>query len=143
MNAIISATRALTLSAIADWYRVLGSCLFLLLMMALAVTDADAGCSSRPGTPNEERAVAISDTEISYSWRVTDSGTIYYDMYILGPNSEDVGKNRTGDGPYRSRAGRRDGTTFKDLKPNTGYCVAIRARTEAGTQGCISKRASS
>lgn len=123
-----------------------GVCLLIGIAFTVATalsSNADASCSRRPGTPNEERAVAISDTEISYSWRVTDDGDMYYDMYVLGPRNENVGKNRTGDGPYPSRFGRRAGTTFSGLRPNTRYCFAIRARTEGGTEGCVSKNQSS
>ncbi|CAB3793274.1 hypothetical protein LMG28614_03685 [Paraburkholderia ultramafica] len=109
----------------------------------LQLLSAHASCSDRPGTPNQEQAVVISDTEIYYSWRVATRETpIYYDIYVRGPDDRDVGKNRTGDGPYRKRFGQRDGVVISGLNRNTQYCFAIRARTEGGTQGCVSKKQS-
>jgi hypothetical protein len=113
------------------------------LFIFVDIVSSHAGCSNRPGTPNEERAVAISDTQINYSWRVTTNGTIFYDMYVTGPNNTDVGKNRTGYGAYNKKFGERADTNFTGLKPNTRYCFSIRSRTEGGTQGCVSQSQSS
>jgi hypothetical protein len=66
------------------------------------LSSAHASCSDRPETPNQAKAVAVSATQIHYSWRVaTRENPIYYDIYVRGSNNQDVGKNRTGDGPHR------------------------------------------
>lgn len=116
---------------------------FAVIFMIAATAPVESGCGSRPGTPNEERAEAISDTEIKYSWRVTTSGSIWYDIYISDPFQEHG--NLTGvpaDAGSSQRLGWRAWKVFKRLRRDTRYCFAIRSRTGSGTEGCISKHAS-
>lgn len=113
------------------------------VLASFSISDAFA-CSDRPGTPNEERAVAISDTEIEYSWRVTTNGPIWYDIYIHGPTGN-FGRNATGiKGLDRqTKFGRRDRIVYDQLTRGTQYCFSIRARTEANLEGCVSRLQSS
>lgn len=65
----------------------LTSILFVSLL-PLAISAAHAACGSRPGTPNEVKAEALSATAIRFSWRNTTSRahvgehTMYFDISV-------------------------------------------------------------
>jgi fibronectin type III domain protein len=117
-----------------------------------------AACTDRPGTPTNVGATAASPTEITVSWsnrtRVFDATAtqfahnMWFDFLVtetpkVGPTIVSP-KSRTGWGPVRVSPpmGSASSTTFDGLRPGTKYCFVMRARTEGGTQGCISKIAS-
>lgn len=119
-----------------------------LAWLALDVPAAFAGCSDRPGTPNEIRAVALSPTEIEFSWKNTTArasrGTgsthsMYFDISVRDGRGEQINRDRTGWGPLHGlQYGMRSSTTFTGLSPGATLCAKIRARTAGGTQGCVS-----
>jgi hypothetical protein len=63
---------------------------------------------------------------------------MYFDMYLRDANKNNIGLDLTGTGPYQVAYGHRSSKTFDKLTSNVVYCFALRARTEGGTQGCIS-----
>jgi hypothetical protein len=72
-------------------------------------------------------------------------GRIYFDIFVRegSPGGRPVGQDRIGYGPFESFPdSHRLGTPFTGLAPGTTYCFAMRARTEAGTQGCVSRHQS-
>jgi hypothetical protein len=120
----------------------------VLLAAALGEARAAAGCDDRPGTPNELKAVAQSPTSIRLSWMNTSgraSGSphrMYFDIYVSDIDGRPAGLDVTGDGPYDVAYGCRSFREFGGLSPGKDYCFSMRARDEAGTQGCISRFAS-
>jgi hypothetical protein len=132
--------------------------------------SANAACSDRPGTPNHVSARAVSATAIELTWNNTASegfartpifgipysyelkprGAIYFDISVRegAPDGRMLGLDRTGYGPFESfgdgtpQTKRWLGTTFAGLKAGRTYCFQLRARTEPGTQGCVSQLAS-
>jgi hypothetical protein len=71
---------------------------------------------------------------------------IYFDISVRegSPDGKTVGLDRTGIGPYTTNPPSISNTrpvsyNFDNLKPSTLYCFRVRARTEAGTQGCVSQ----
>lgn len=130
--------------------------LVLPLLAAVPLGNAAASCSNRPGTPNEVRFENASDTSITFSWRNTTgkgmnkSGSgpnysdtphsMFFDMYLRDANNKHLNPNKdlTGTGGYKVVYGSRSSKEFTGLAPNTRYCFSLRARTEGGTQGCIS-----
>lgn len=112
---------------------VAASC-FCLLPHAAALA-----CSSRPGTPTDVRAEALSQSSINFTWRdTTRPGEIplgpFYDIEVTDSNGTSLRESLTGKGYMFG------GRVFKKLDFNKEYCFRIRARTEAGTKGCVSKR---
>lgn len=125
-------------------------------------SNALAGCLSRPGTPVDLSLKEVDQREphwLILEWTDTisipDSGyTMYYDIYIRDANQNNIGLDRTGDGPYyfmslysgekngRSTNGKRGSLFIRNLEGGTTYCVSMRARSGKGTNGCISKLAS-
>jgi hypothetical protein len=74
-------------------------------------------------------------------------GAIYFDVSVRedSPAGPAVGQDRTGFGPFETLPPPYMDvklTQFSNLRPATNYCFSMRARTEAGTQGCVSQRAS-
>jgi hypothetical protein len=84
-----------------------------------------------------------------FSW-LTGVGKkpVYLDIYVRegGPTGNPVGLDRTGFGPFVSCEdgfnGDKNNIIFNKAVPGRAYCFALRARTEAGTQGCVSERES-
>jgi hypothetical protein len=99
---------------------------------------AALACSSRPGTPTDVRAEALSQSSINFKWRdTTRPGEIplgpFYDIEVTDSSGKSLKESLTGKGYMFG------GRVFKKLDFNKEYCFRIRARTEAGTQGCVSK----
>ena len=134
-----------------------------LLYCGIGATAAYASCGSRPGTPDRVEAHATSATSIGVSWRNTtgkhallglewefkpgleipiphSEHIMYFDMYFRDATKRPINRDLTGRGSFRVSYGSRTAYQFGTLNPNTKYCFALRARTEAGTNGCISAR---
>lgn len=127
---------------------------------ALAASAAQASCGDRPGTPNELKAEQLAGTPtptIRFSWRnttgkgmnksgSTSSGDtphrMYFDITVRDEKGHDAGKGLTGTGPFSVTYGSRSHQDFDRLQVPQTLCFYIRARTEGGKQGCISKIAS-
>ena len=130
------------------------------LSSALAASAAQASCGDRPGTPNELKAEPVAGAAtptIRFSWRnttgkglnksgSTSSGDtphrMYFDITVRDGKGNDAGKGLTGTGPFSVTYGSRSHQDFDRLGLPQTLCFWIRARTEGGTQGCISKIAS-
>ena len=117
--------------------------------------NAVASCSSRPGTPNQLVAQALSSSTIELSWRnTTNKGmnrsgsigwgdqkhTMNFDIYVRDQAGHSIGRDITGGARQSGLVyGVRSAYRFDRLAPNSHYCFAMRARTAGGTQGCISQ----
>lgn len=98
----------------------------------LAPTYAAASCGDRPGTPVDVVTGAGTNT-INWSWRNTaPEAGIYWDFEVTDQN----GTPMPGGG-----AGVRADSDSYGIYANPGdtRCLRIKARTEAGTQGCVSQ----
>jgi fibronectin type III domain protein len=115
------------------------------LSTAFAMSSADASCDDRPGTPDDVKADTVSSTSIRFGWRNTTSRSstgaysYYFDISVSDGSGQQVGQDLTGFGPYSVAYRDRSSHDFNGLTPNTKYCFSIRARTEGGTQGCVSE----
>ncbi len=114
-------------------------------LLPLSISAAQAACGSRPGTPNEVKAEALSATAIRFSWRNTTSRahvgehTMYFDISVRDGKGNQVGKDMTGTGPFKVTYGSRSQQDFDRLATPQTLCIKIRARTEAGVKGCVSQ----
>jgi hypothetical protein len=113
----------------------------LLAVAAISIASlpghAVAACGDRPGTPTDVRAEALSQSSIKFSWRdTTRPGEIplgpFYDIEVTNGAGQGQPQSSTGEGYLFG------GKVYKGLNFNTEYCFRIRARTEAGTEGCVS-----
>lgn len=100
---------------------------------------AYAACGDRPGTPTDVSAVAVSSSSIMFRWRdTTRPGEIplgpFYDIEVTDSRGNPLGRSVTGQGNLFG------GKLFERLPFNTTFCFRVRARTEPGTQGCVSLR---
>jgi CubicO group peptidase (beta-lactamase class C family) len=97
---------------------------------------AEAACkdSDRPPTPTQVKWFATSDTTIALQWTVRKSDAV--DI-----NIEDVttGKPAPGGGPGLFK-GQSIFHEIKGLSENHTYKLTLYARTESGTEGCISAK---
>ena len=112
--------------------------LAVLTFMALAVAaPAAAGCDDddRPGAPHSLKANSIGSGGIMLQW---SSNVGHYDIYIRDKNGQPVPEAPD----ITGGATNRNYLEFFNLKPNKEYFFSLRARTEGGTQGCVSKNAS-
>jgi Fibronectin type III domain len=122
--------------------------LVAVLSMVLGTNSATAACSDRPGTPNEVRAEPISATAIRLHWKNTSnkaggSHDMWFDISVKDGRNQGVGKDITGGAEQRGvRYGQFSSHDFTGLQPDTEYRFQIHARTEGGTQGCISAQPS-
>jgi hypothetical protein len=112
--------------------------LAVLALMAFAIAaPATAGCDDddRPATPFSLEAHPLSSTSIIFEW---SSNVGHYDIYI---------RDKWGR-PVREAPDIVGGATYENyhefygLQPDKEYFFSMRARTEGGTQGCISKNVS-
>ena len=123
--------------------RVFARSCFVGIAMVAGATAAAASCDNRPGTPTNVTAQVLSSNSINFSWRNTTGHWLaepkmFFDMY-LQHGGKSIGRDLTGTGPYSVSFGSTSSYVFNGLAPNTNYCFALRARTEGGTQGCISE----
>ena len=106
--------------------RILCANLPLVLLLTFSGSlQATASCSDRPGTPNQESAVAVSDTEIKLGWRVNTSGKIWYDIAVRDQNNpNDTSKDLAGVPGNKNefQRGLTDERVIKNLKKSTNYC---------------------
>jgi hypothetical protein len=110
----------------------------MLALMALAVAaPAAAGCDDddRPATPHSLRANPLGSGGIMLQW---SSNAGHYDITIRDAQGRAVPEapDFVGGAPGKNYL------EFYGLKPDKEYVFTIRARTEGGTQGCVSKNAS-
>ena len=147
----------------------MGAAASLCLWVAAGPMGAQASCGTRPGTPRDVKAFAESATAMRVEWTNTTGkyaakvglpvstesklfketgipladASNYFDMYFRDGATKPIGRDLTGvrighSGEY----GEVTDYVFGNLSPNTRYCFALRARTEAGTQGCVSAQTS-
>jgi Fibronectin type III domain len=122
--------------------------LVAVLSTVLSTGSATASCSDRPGTPNEVRSEPISATAIRLHWKNTTnkaggSHDMWFDISVKDGRNQGVGKDITGGAEQRGvRYGQFSSHDFTGLQPDTEYRFQIRARTEGGTQGCVSAQQS-
>ncbi len=118
----------------------------MLALAVLAAGPAIASCSDRPGTPDNVSAQVTSATSIRFKFRITtrdNEVNKYYDYFVVEKPGNKQVRNQAGvpaHGPYF--LGYHAYTYFdvSDLKPGSEYCFQVRARTERGTQGCVSAK---
>jgi hypothetical protein len=96
--------------------------------------SAEASCDVRPPTPQAVSALVKSDTAIEFKWETPTYA--FFDIFVRDGADRNVGMDITG-GAQGQKA-----MTFRGLTPNTEYRFALRARTEGGTEGCVSAQTS-
>jgi hypothetical protein len=111
---------------------------FAAAIIAASTGLAHASCGDRPGTPNNVSATPLSSSSIKFSWHdTTRPGEIplgpFYDISVTDNFGHPTGLDSTGEGYLFG------GKVYKNLAFNRTYCFKVRARTEAGTQGCVSQ----
>jgi hypothetical protein len=120
--------------------------------VSLAAPPAGA-CTDRPGTPVHIGAEPLSPTAIRFKFRITTRNTElnrFYDLQVEEVTPPEPGQQLPtrvkvrdlpgirANGPAHLGFGGIDHFDIPGLKPGKEHCVRVRARTEAGTQGCVS-----
>jgi LGFP repeat len=119
-------------------YRPRGAETAFALLLAFASHEALAGCGDRPGTPNNLKAITKSPTAVEISWENRASERpIFWDVEVLNGNLQPVGGKPAGSNYGGAGRGSRVAVTY-DVPRHTTQCFRIKARTESGTQGCVS-----
>ena len=123
-----------------DWSNLRATAFAMLVVLAGAfalAAPAAAGCDDddRPPTPISLKAVPIGSGGITLQW---SSNVGHYDIYIFDDRGRPVPEapNIVGG------ATNENYHDFYGLQPDKEYFFSMRARTEGGTQGCVSKDAS-
>jgi hypothetical protein len=118
------------------------------LLFSLFQISARMSCSDRPGTPDQVNATARHQVnpdgkratrEIIFKWRNTakHGETVWWDIEMTDGNGNVI--------PQRAGAGRPSSVHYEELYnaylvgPRTTRCFRIKARTGAGTSGCVSQ----
>lgn len=117
----------------------------------LLPTAAFASCNNRPGTPTDVTATALSMSEIRLNFRDTrgageTAGSIfggppsiaYFDVEVTDQNGNL--QPQTSAGRVQGYVHRMNYEIYKNLAQDKTYCFRLKARTEPGTQGCVSLR---
>ena len=100
-------------------------------------------CSNRPGTPSNFTARPVNPTAIKLQWRNTASeSNIHWDIDITRNGRPFRGlagvKGDFGGGQPFSMKGHIGRITIRKLEYGPRYCFKVRARTAAGSGGCVS-----
>lgn len=117
------------------------------VLASLGPTTAYASCGDRPGTPTNIRAIGIvgstgnNNPGILVTWinTASESGADFVDIEVQTQDGGATGFNRTG---WRMEGGgfhKEGSATFQPMEVGKTFCFRVRARTEAGTQGCVSQ----
>jgi hypothetical protein len=110
--------------------------------MALFNAPANASCGDRPGTPHIREVSLNRPGELVLRFQARtkhfDKRRFCYDIEVKR-NNQVVNKSITGGACNDGLYGQGYRVTFSDLAFNSQYCFRMRARTEAGTQGCVSQ----
>jgi len=137
-------------------------CVVAALGLGIGSTDAQA-CSDRPGTPNEPQVEVKGKGEVYFSWRATHGRSepeliMFYDINVWEQATGRPTRVMTGVPPFGAmegpdfgdavavigfpRYGERAGMYFNDLPLDVPQCFSVRARTQRGSEGCVSALAS-
>jgi hypothetical protein len=121
------------------------------LFLAFATNSTHASCNDRPGTPDQVKAIALpikpfrTTPSIELSWRNTTRRGLfatpggYFDVSVTNTESRSIGHHDVTGGAFqRNDFGTRGHLEIGGLPANTTLCFKIKARTEGGTQGCVS-----
>jgi hypothetical protein len=111
------------------------------LLVALALSTAvAAACGDRPGTPDNVRAEATSASSITFRFRNTTRwvNRMCFDIEVRDGRGNPVGRDITGGDCAGAGYHQPRYHVFTGLRADTEFCFRIRARTEPGTQGCVS-----
>jgi hypothetical protein len=114
----------------------------LLVAMMLSTTFArglaHAACSDRPGTPNNVRAVPLTQTEIQVRWRNTASERVWWDVEMRGSENGPVIPLPAGVGRGEQGFGLESSNVYSVPGAGTRRCFRVKARTGPHTEGCLS-----
>ena len=113
-------------------------------LLCLSSTAVWAGCDNkdRPATPSNLKAsFGTVDGSFLLIWRneQTRTGLTTYDIYVRGPNNQNLGVDVTGGAAQHSTAGQIGSYSFRNVPFATEYNFAMRARTP---DGCVSAQTS-
>jgi hypothetical protein len=121
------------------------------LTLGLQIGEAPASCGDRPGTPDQVTATPLpitpsrSTPSIKLEWRNTTRRGVfavpggYFDIEVTDRAGRNAGLGITGGAFQGNDYGTRGSHVFHRLSPNTTLCFRVKARTEGGTQGCVSQ----
>jgi hypothetical protein len=111
------------------------------VLASLGATTTYALCGDRPGTPIGIKATGNNDGTIVLTWinTASESGADFVDIEVQTQNGGSTGRDLAG---TRMEGGgfRKAGSfTMTNMAVGQTFCFRVRARTEASTQGCVSK----
>jgi hypothetical protein len=114
------------------------------LPAVLGATSANASCNDRPGTPTNVTADPSPPSTaptIGVSWSNTANNdeTVFWDVEVTDGHGRAVqDEPRPGAGRGDRGRGLRVSNTYS-APPGVTRCFRVKARTEPGTQGCVSE----
>jgi hypothetical protein len=118
-------------------------------LVCFSTTIAWAGCDNkdRPATPTGLR-LSVGTTGwqgpapkvLFLLWQnnQTRTGLTYFDIHLRDGKGKNLGVDVTGGAGQEMKSGERGTYTFHNPPPADEYVVSMRARTKAGTEGCVS-----
>ena len=112
------------------------------LLMLLGSAPGWAQCSDRPGTPTDVRLEPNeTNNSLNLIWRNTTRGNeqAWFDIYFRDEDNNPIGRDMTGALGGVRPYGTGSAYLYADLTPGKRYCASMRARSGAGTQGCVSE----
>lgn len=113
------------------------------LAVSFSTTIAWAGCENkdRPATPTDlaiTHGVAAGTFTLFWTNHQTRTGLTYFDIHVRGPNGQDLHKDVTGGAGQAIKNGGLGEFKFTKVPAVHEYTISMRARTKAGTEGCVS-----
>ena len=111
-------------------------------LLCFSATIAWAGCDNkdRPATPKGLRA-AYGRVSVILAWtdQQTRTGLTYYDIHVRDKNGNSIpGMDITGGAGQSSTVGQLGQYIWHNAPSSPEYTFSMRARTKAGTEGCVS-----
>ena len=106
-------------------------------------STAQAGCENkdRPATPTDltiTHGVAAGTFTLFWTNHQTRTGLTYFDIHVRGPKNQDLHKDIGGGAGQAIRNGGVGQFKFTNVPAVSEYTISMRARTKAGTEGCVS-----
>lgn len=111
------------------------------LCCSATITWASCDNKDRPKTPTNlkmTQGVAAGSFTLFWTNNQTRTGLTYFNIFVRGPNNQDLHKDVIGGAGQAIRNGGEGHFSFSNVPAVASYTITMRARTKAGNEGCLS-----